>query len=168
MSPWTTSDRRLIQTRGGLSLRGRGVMSRAREMPPHCATSGGRPPSRSTVTCRPRRGRCSHSAEAAPALVMLACGPITLQLPHERSPSPPNTPILIPEEPQSPGHVEDGTIGDHAEPPPKKLICGRPLLSGGSALVGGSGGRSACSPTSMASRLVTTLMSRSILLRKPQ
>jgi transposase len=33
-----------------------------------------------------RRARGFHSAEAALALVMLTCGPITLQLPHERSP----------------------------------------------------------------------------------
>src|SRR6266511_1705577 len=32
-----------------------------------------------------RRARGFHSAEAALALVMLSCGPITLQLPHERS-----------------------------------------------------------------------------------
>jgi transposase len=32
-----------------------------------------------------RRPRGFHSAEAALALVMLSCGPITLQLPHERS-----------------------------------------------------------------------------------
>ena len=32
-----------------------------------------------------RRARGFHSAEAALALVMLCCGPITLQLPHERS-----------------------------------------------------------------------------------
>jgi transposase len=32
------------------------------------------------------RARGFHSAEAALALVMLSCGPITLQLPHERSP----------------------------------------------------------------------------------
>jgi transposase len=33
-----------------------------------------------------RRARGFHSPEAALALVMLSCGPITLQLPHERSP----------------------------------------------------------------------------------
>ena len=33
-----------------------------------------------------RRARGFHTAEAALALVMLSCGPITLQLPHERSP----------------------------------------------------------------------------------
>jgi transposase len=33
-----------------------------------------------------RRAYGFHSAEAALALVMLTCGPITLQLPHERSP----------------------------------------------------------------------------------
>lgn len=33
-----------------------------------------------------RRARGFHSAEAALALAMLSCGPITLQLPHERSP----------------------------------------------------------------------------------
>jgi transposase len=32
------------------------------------------------------RARGFHSAEAALALVMLACGPITLHLPHERAP----------------------------------------------------------------------------------
>lgn len=32
-----------------------------------------------------RRARGFHSAEAALALVMLSCGPITLQLPHERT-----------------------------------------------------------------------------------
>jgi transposase len=32
------------------------------------------------------RARGFHSADAALSLVMLACGPITLQLPHERSP----------------------------------------------------------------------------------
>jgi transposase len=32
-----------------------------------------------------RRARGFHSADAALALVMLACGPITLQLPHERA-----------------------------------------------------------------------------------
>jgi transposase len=32
-----------------------------------------------------RRARGFHSAEAALALVMLFCGPITLQLPHERA-----------------------------------------------------------------------------------
>jgi transposase len=32
-----------------------------------------------------RRARGFHSAEAALALVMLSCGPVTLQLPHERS-----------------------------------------------------------------------------------
>jgi transposase len=32
-----------------------------------------------------RRARGFHSADAALALVMLSCGPITLQLPHERS-----------------------------------------------------------------------------------
>ena len=32
-----------------------------------------------------RRARGFHSAEAALALVMLSCGPITLHLPHERS-----------------------------------------------------------------------------------
>jgi transposase len=32
------------------------------------------------------RARGFHSAEAALALVMLSCGPVTLQLPHERSP----------------------------------------------------------------------------------
>lgn len=31
-----------------------------------------------------RRARGFHSANAALALVMLTCGPITLQLPHER------------------------------------------------------------------------------------
>ena len=33
-----------------------------------------------------RRARGFHSADAALALVMLTCGPITLRLPHERSP----------------------------------------------------------------------------------
>jgi len=32
------------------------------------------------------RARGFHTAEAALALVMLTCGPITLRLPHERSP----------------------------------------------------------------------------------
>ena len=32
-----------------------------------------------------RRARGSHSAEAALALMMLTCGPITLQLPHDRA-----------------------------------------------------------------------------------
>jgi hypothetical protein len=31
-----------------------------------------------------RRARGFHSPEAALALVMLSCGPITLRLPHER------------------------------------------------------------------------------------
>ncbi len=41
-SRWTSSDRCPFQLRGGSSLRGRGVVSRARLMPPHRATSGGR------------------------------------------------------------------------------------------------------------------------------
>jgi transposase len=32
-----------------------------------------------------RRGYGFHSAQAALALVMLACGPITLRLPHEQT-----------------------------------------------------------------------------------
>ena len=54
-SRWTISDR-CAPDAGGVVVEGPAVVSRAREMPPHCATNGGFP-SRSTVTCRPWRGR---------------------------------------------------------------------------------------------------------------